>query len=283
MKNGYISLFRKLIDWEWYKDGNTMRVFVHCLLSVTHQDYRSKGITIKKGTFYTSRDSLAKALGLSEQNVRTALKNLTRTNDISIETTNKNTIIKVCNWDRYQQLANQQTNQLESNSNEDLTEFPTNNLTNSQPATNQQNLEKMQNFNQQTNQLESNSQLNINSFSNQQPNQQSTSKNTKNSENLTTYNNNNNILNKNILYGETEKRKIFKKPTIEEIENYCKENEIFSIDANQFYDYYEANGWMIGKNKMKDWQATLRNWNRKNKKESIETNNGKPKTYNPNL
>ena len=34
---------------------------------------------------------------------------------------------------------------------------------------------------------------------------------------------------------------------------------------------------------MKDWQATLRNWNRKNKKESIETNNGKPKTYNPNL
>ena len=134
MKNGYIFLHRKLINWEWYKDGNTMRVFVHCLLSVTRQDYKSKGITIKKGTFYTSRDSLAKALGLSEQNVRTALKNLTSTNDISIETTNKNTIIKVCNWDRYQQLTNQQTNQLETNNNEDLTELPTNNLTNAQPA-----------------------------------------------------------------------------------------------------------------------------------------------------
>lgn len=55
--------------------------------------------------------------------------------------------------------------------------------------------------------------------------------------------------------------KVFKKPTIEEIKNYCKERNN-SIDANNFFDYYEAKGWMIGKNKMKDWRAALRTWER---------------------
>jgi len=58
--------------------------------------------------------------------------------------------------------------------------------------------------------------------------------------------------------------KKFTKPTIEEIEAYCQEKR-FSIDATYFFDHYEANGWMVGKTPMKDWKATLRNWDRKNK------------------
>ncbi len=54
---------------------------------------------------------------------------------------------------------------------------------------------------------------------------------------------------------------ISKKPTIEEVENYCKERNN-NIDASSFFDYYEAKGWMIGKNKMKDWQAAVRTWER---------------------
>lgn len=57
------------------------------------------------------------------------------------------------------------------------------------------------------------------------------------------------------------KRKNFKKPTIEEIENYCKERNN-NINASQFYDFYEARGWLIGKNKMKDWKAAVRTWER---------------------
>lgn len=70
------------------------------------------------------------------------------------------------------------------------------------------------------------------------------------------------------------KRKIFEKPNLEEIKKYCEEQK-FKIDWQYFYDYYESNGWLIGKNKMKDWKATLRNWNRR---AAQQTENGK-KTF----
>ena len=59
------------------------------------------------------------------------------------------------------------------------------------------------------------------------------------------------------------KRKQFKKPTVEEIEAFAKEQNLRKLDAQYFYDYYESNGWMVGKNHMKDWKATAKNWNRR--------------------
>ena len=54
----------------------------------------------------------------------------------------------------------------------------------------------------------------------------------------------------------------FKKPTLEEVKEYCKERNN-NIDAEYFMDYYESKGWMIGKNKMKDWKASIRTWEKK--------------------
>jgi len=51
----------------------------------------------------------------------------------------------------------------------------------------------------------------------------------------------------------------FKKPTIEEIEVYCKERKN-KVSPNKFYNFYESKGWMVGKNKMKDWKACVRTW-----------------------
>ncbi|MBQ1793694.1 MAG: phage replisome organizer N-terminal domain-containing protein [Peptostreptococcaceae bacterium] len=65
------------------------------------------------------------------------------------------------------------------------------------------------------------------------------------------------------------KRKVFKKPTIEEIESYCQERNN-GINANVFYDFYESKDWMIGKNKMKDFKAAIRNWEQREKKELKE-------------
>ena len=53
----------------------------------------------------------------------------------------------------------------------------------------------------------------------------------------------------------------FIKPTVEEIRAYCRERNNI-VDAERFYDYYESNGWKVGKNTMKDWKATVRNWER---------------------
>lgn len=55
------------------------------------------------------------------------------------------------------------------------------------------------------------------------------------------------------------KAKRFVKPTIEDIFNYCSEREN-NVDCRKFFDYYESNGWKVGKNPMKDWKASVRTW-----------------------
>ena len=68
------------------------------------------------------------------------------------------------------------------------------------------------------------------------------------------------------------KAKRFKKPSVEDIETYCNERNN-NINPNAFYDYYESKDWMIGKNRMKDWKAAIRTWERntggKNEKKGI--------------
>ena len=58
-------------------------------------------------------------------------------------------------------------------------------------------------------------------------------------------------------------RKVFVKPTPIEIQAYVDEHQLH-VDVNRFFDYYEGNGWKVGKNPMKDWKATARNWSRNN-------------------
>lgn len=60
---------------------------------------------------------------------------------------------------------------------------------------------------------------------------------------------------------ENKKRKRFSAPTIDEIKAYCLERKN-NVDAQKFIDYYTSNGWMVGKNKMKDWKAAVRTWER---------------------
>lgn len=66
---------------------------------------------------------------------------------------------------------------------------------------------------------------------------------------------------------ENNKRK-FTKPTIEEIQDYCNERNN-GINAEAFYDFYESKDWYVGKNKMKDWKACVRTWEKRNTK--VET------------
>lgn len=67
---------------------------------------------------------------------------------------------------------------------------------------------------------------------------------------------NDNVIKENI------KRKVFKKPTIEEIQNYCEARNN-GINAEAFYDFYESKNWYVGKNKMKDWEACIRTWEKR--------------------
>lgn len=81
--------------------------------------------------------------------------------------------------------------------------------------------------------------------------------------------NNTSINNTSMNIKENIKRKVFKKPTLEELKEYCVSASL-SVNYQYFYDYYESNGWKVGKNLMKDWKATLRNWNRRNNQNKKE-------------
>ena len=68
---------------------------------------------------------------------------------------------------------------------------------------------------------------------------------------------------------ERPKAKNFEKPTVEEIQAYCSERKN-SVDAQAFFDFYESKGWKIGTAKMKDWRASVRNWERRQRYESVK-------------
>ena len=61
----------------------------------------------------------------------------------------------------------------------------------------------------------------------------------------------------------------FQKPTAEEVTNYARKIG-FILDGNQFCDFYESKGWMIGKNRMRSWQAAVRNWKVKDQEERVK-------------
>ena len=61
---------------------------------------------------------------------------------------------------------------------------------------------------------------------------------------------------------ENGKAKKFTPPTVDEVNDYCEQQCIFGFDAQKFVDYYSSNGWMVGRNRMKDWHAAIRNWKR---------------------
>ena len=77
----------------------------------------------------------------------------------------------------------------------------------------------------------------------------------------------------------TTKRKRFEKPTLSEIEQYCIERKN-NVSAEHFYDYYESNGWKVGKNSMKDWKAAVRTWERSEYRKPNSKKNSKEDAIN---
>lgn len=77
----------------------------------------------------------------------------------------------------------------------------------------------------------------------------------------------------------TTKRKRFEKPTLSQITQYCLERNN-NVNAEQFFDYYESNGWKVGKNSMKDWKAAVRTWERSEYRKHNSKKNSKEDAIN---
>lgn len=100
--NGWIKIYNKLQNWEWYDNSDMVSLWVHLLLMANWQDKNWHGVPVKRGQLITGRKSLSKNTGISQRKIRTCLNRLKMTNEISIKTTNKFSIITIINWDKYQ-------------------------------------------------------------------------------------------------------------------------------------------------------------------------------------
>ena len=197
---GYIKLHRKITEWKWHDEPNTLALFIHLLLMVNFTDGEWHGIPVRAGQRITSVAKLTEVTGLTSREIRTGLTRLKSTNEITIETTNNFSLITIVNWALYQSCD------VETTSN------PTSNPTNER----------------QTN------------------------------DKRTTTNKNDNK-EKNIVSG----KKQFQIPSLAEVTEYCLERKN-QVNPQKWLSYYESNGWKVGKNPMKDWQAAIRTWEHNN-------------------
>lgn len=126
--NGYIKLHRSILKWEWWDDANTMRVFLWLLLNAQYENSRYHGIEVPKGSLIVGRKKLSNEVGISEQSVRTALEHLKSTNEITIKSTNKFSLVTIVNWAKYQYRDDESNQQIDQQIDQQLT--------NNQPTTN---------------------------------------------------------------------------------------------------------------------------------------------------
>lgn len=104
--DGYIKVYRSFLQWEWHDDQSMVTVFLHCLLLANWRTKRWHGQTIERGTFMTSIVNLASICGLAPNTVRSCLKRLQDTGELSVQSSRKGTVITVKNYASYQEIDN---------------------------------------------------------------------------------------------------------------------------------------------------------------------------------
>lgn len=102
------------MEWEWYGNINTKILFIHCLLKANWKSGKFEGTTVPRGSFVTSIKQLSLELGLTNDEIRTALKHLIKTGEVTKQTTNKYTVITVSNYHLYQTEPKQIPNEFQA-------------------------------------------------------------------------------------------------------------------------------------------------------------------------
>ncbi len=196
MNGNYIKINRSLLEWGWYQDINTCRLFVHLLLRANWKDGNFQGEVIKRGSVVSSIAKLSAETNLSVREVRTAISHLEKTGELTVTRHSKYSVFTVNNYCLYQASDTQNDRQFDKVS----TEY-------------RQGIDKVATTIEEKKE------------------------------------------------GKKERNNIrrFEPPAVETVRAYCiKRNN--HVDPQLFVDFYESKNWMVGKNKMKDWKAAVRTW-----------------------
>lgn len=186
-----------MLDWEWYGNVNTKVLFLHLLLKANWKDKQWQGITIQRGQLVSSYGKLAEETNLTINEIRTALKHLISTGEVTHKPHNKYGLFTIVNYDSYQEHHIQDTTQDTPKS------HPINTLLTTTEEGKKEKKERRKDSSTH-----------------------------------------------------------FIPPSVEEVAAYCYERQN-NVDPDRFVDFYAAKGWMVGKNKMKDWKASVRTWETK--------------------
>jgi len=125
MAGDFIKLHRKMLKWGWYDDANTCRLFIHCLLRTNWKAGEWHGIHYEAGQFITSLETLAKETRLTVSQVRTSLKHLTLTGELTSKSQGKCRVITVNNWYSYQVCDKENDKEIATSSQDDSKEIAT--------------------------------------------------------------------------------------------------------------------------------------------------------------
>lgn len=124
MNQGWIKLFRKFLEWEWYDDKNAKALFIHLLLKCNYEEKKWHGQTVLPGQIVIGVGSFGEEIGLTYQQTRTSLEKLESTGEITSKTTNRYTLITLCHWEDYQggnERLNEQITNKQRTDNEQIT------------------------------------------------------------------------------------------------------------------------------------------------------------------
>ena len=103
LQGNYVKISRKIAEWEWYKDINTKTLFFHLLLKANWKPGRFQGVDIPRGSLATSLQNLSLETGLTIRGVRTALKHLETTGEVTVKRQAKFSVVTIKKYTRYQE------------------------------------------------------------------------------------------------------------------------------------------------------------------------------------
>ena len=130
---GWTKLHRRFLEWEWFNKPEMVQLFIYFLLKANYEPKQWQGTFLGKGELVTTNSKIRQETGLSEQQIRTCIKRLISTNEITYRATKQNVTITICKYGSYQ-IKDNGTNEA---SNEGLNEAATNEQrTSNEAATN---------------------------------------------------------------------------------------------------------------------------------------------------
>lgn len=104
VNRGWICLYRKMENWEWYGNPIMMAVFIHLLIHANYKDGQYRGASLERGQLLTTEDEILRMIKITRSQLRTCFKKLEKSGEIKRKSNRHSTIITICNYNDYQDV-----------------------------------------------------------------------------------------------------------------------------------------------------------------------------------